>query len=72
MMKFKNLEAEIKRMGLSNVTFAEKVDIEKVTFYNRLKGATKWTLDDMLKVQQTINESLNQNYTLDYLFEREG
>ena len=71
MMKFKNLEAEITRTGMSNVEFSKKVGIETVTFYNRLKGATTWKLTDMRKVQKFINERLNQNYTLDYLFTSE-
>ena len=71
MMKFKNLEAEITRMGMSNVEFSKKVGIETVTFYNRLKGSTTWKLTDMRKVQKFINEKLNQNYTLDYLFTSE-
>lgn len=71
MMKFSNLEAEITRMGMSNVEFSKKVGIETVTFYNRLKGATTWKLTDMRKVQKFINENLNQNYTLDYLFTSE-
>lgn len=70
-MKFSNLEAEITRMGMSNVEFSKKVGIETVTFYNRLKGSTTWKLTDMRKVQKFINEKLNQNYTLDYLFTSE-
>ena len=70
-MKFSNLEAEIARMGMSNVEFSKKVGIETVTFYNRLKGSTTWKLTDMRKVQKFINEKLNQNYTLDYLFTSE-
>lgn len=71
MKKFSNLEAEITRMGMSNVEFSKKVGIETVTFYNRLKGSTTWKLTDMRKVQKFINEKLNQNYTLDYLFTSE-
>ena len=70
-MKFSNIEAEITRMGMSNVEFSKKVGIETVTFYNRLKGSTTWKLTDMRKVQKFINEKLNQNYTLDYLFTSE-
>lgn len=71
MKKFSNLEAEITRMGMSNVEFSKQVGIETVTFYNRLKGSTTWKLTDMRKVQKFINEKLNQNYTLDYLFTSE-
>ena len=56
-MKFSNLEAEITRMGMSNVEFSKKVGIETVTFYNRLKGSTTWKLTDMRKVQKFINEN---------------
>ncbi len=67
-MRFKNLEAEIKRAGISVETFANEIHLEKVTMYNRLKGRTKWTLSDMLCVQKYLTKKNSQFLTLDYLF----
>lgn len=67
-MRFSNLEAEIKRAGMSVETFAKEIHLEKVTMYNRLKGKTKWTLSDMVSIQKYLNNKTSQNLTLDYLF----
>lgn len=70
-MKFNNLEAEIKRTGQSVETVAYELDFERATLYNRLSGKTKWTLSDMIKIQNFLNLKTKQNLTLDYLFKME-
>lgn len=70
-MRFNNLEAEIKRAGLSVETFASEINLEKATMYNRLSGKTKWTLGDMVCVQNYLNAKTSQKLTLDYLFHTE-
>lgn len=67
-MRFNNLEAEIKRAGISVEKFAKEINLDKATMYNRLNGKTKWTLGDMICVQKYINSKTSQNLTLDYLF----
>ena len=67
-MRFKNLEAEFARMGLSVEEVASKLGFAKALIYNRLSGKTNWTLGDMLKIQQFINDGTKSHYTLDYLF----
>ena len=71
-MRFNNLEAEIKRTGLSVENVASELNLERATFYNRLNGKTKWTLGDMLKVQKFINFKTSQQLSLDYLFKVEN
>ena len=70
-MKFNNLEAEIKRTGLSVENVASELNFERVPLYNRLSGKTKWTLFDMIKIQNFINLKTSQHLTLDYLFKME-
>ncbi len=70
-MKFNNLEAEIKRTGLSVENVASELNFERATLYNRLSGKTKWTLFDMIKIQKFINLKTSQQLTLDYLFQME-
>ena len=67
-MRFKNLEAEFTRMGLSVEKIGQELGFEKATLYNRLSCKTNWTLNDMLKVQKFVNEKTKSHYTLDYLF----
>lgn len=65
---FRNLEAEIIRAGISKGAIAEELKICTKSLYNRLNGATDWTIPEMKKLQAMINVSLQTNYTLDYLF----
>ena len=69
-MRFKNLEAEFARMGLSVEEVGKELGWAKVLLYNRLNGRTSWTLSDMLKVQQLVNDRTKSHYTLDYLFSK--
>ena len=67
-MRFKNLEAEFSRLGLSVEEVGNELGFAKCLMYNRLKCKTNWTLSDMLKVQKFINDKTQSHYTLDYLF----
>ena len=70
-MRFRNLEAEFARMGLSVEEVGYKLGFAKAILYNRLACKTNWTLTDMLKVQEFINKATKQHLTLDYLFAKE-
>lgn len=67
-MRFRNLEAEITRIGLSVEEFGNELGFTKGTMYNRLNCKTNWTLTDMRKVQKLINDRTQSKLTLDYLF----
>lgn len=67
-MRFKNLEAEIARAGLSVEEVGHEIGFAKALMYNRLAGKTNWTLIDMLKIQKIINDKTQSHNTLDYLF----
>lgn len=69
-MRFRNLEAEFRRMGKSVEEVARLLGFEKATLYNRLNSKTNWTLNDMLKVQDFVALSTGSHYTLDYLFKK--
>jgi len=62
------LEAEFARIGLSVEEIGNELGFAKCVIYNRLANKTKWTLNDMLKVQKFVNEKLKEHFTLDYLF----
>lgn len=65
---FNNLAAEIKRIGITNKDFAEKVKINPVTFSRKLNGKVDFTLSEMKK----IAEVFNCEFTLEYLFEEKA
>lgn len=67
-MRFKNLEAEFARMGLSVEEVGKELGFAKALMYNRLANKTNWTLNDMLKIQKFVNDRTKQHLTLDYLF----
>ena len=67
-MRFVNLEAEFKRMGLSVEDVGNELGFAKCVMYNRLNSKTNWTLGDMLKIQKFVNDKTQSHYTLDYLF----
>lgn len=69
-MRFKNLEAEFARMGLSVEEVGNELGFAKALMYNRLANKTNWTLNDMLKIQKFINDRTQSHFTLDYLFAR--
>ncbi len=69
-MRFRNLEAEFARMGLSVEEVGRELGFSKVLMYNRLNGRTNWTLSDMIKIQKFVNFKTKSHYTLDYLFSK--
>lgn len=62
--------AEIARAGFTNKALAEKAGMGEVAFGYKVKGKTEWLLKEMLAIQNIINEELQTNYTLDYLFKK--
>lgn len=70
-MRFGNLEAEFTRIGLSVEKVGDELGFAKCVMYNRMKGKTNWTLTDMLKIQELVNERTKTHHTLDYLFAKE-
>mgnify|MGYP003309797239 CR=1 FL=1 len=65
---FNNLAAEIRRTGKTNKEFAEKVQINPVTFSKKLNGKVDFTLSEVKK----ITEFFNCSFTIEYLFEENG
>lgn len=65
---FQNLEAEIKRTGLTKEEFCKKLGISTRGLWNKATGRTKWDLEAMRKVQKAINEMTHQDLSLEYLF----
>ena len=68
---YSNLNAEISRANIDVNQIVSIAKITRPTFIKRKKGISDWKLSEMLLIQRYINEKLNTNYTLDYLFKRD-
>lgn len=62
---FHNLSAEIKRAGLKNKEFAERVQMNPVTFSKKINGKVDFTLSEVVR----IAEFFKCEFTVEYLFE---
>lgn len=65
---FRNLHAEISRAGLTQENLAELIDTSYSNLLNKIKGKRTWTLKEMLAIQEVLNQKLNAQLSLDYLF----
>lgn len=63
---FKNLNAELSRIGMKTEAFARYLGVSKKTANNKLTGRTEFTLSEIEKVS-----SLFPNMSIDYLFYRD-
>ena len=61
---FNNLAAEIKRSGLTQKQFAEKVRINPITFSSKINGKTEFQLVEIKRILEFFNLKLS----FDYLF----
>lgn len=67
-MRYSNLLAELKRANLKPITVAEAIGVSLPAYYSRLNGRTKFKLSDMKAIQSLLNDTLNEDLSLDYLF----
>ena len=51
--KLKNLEAEMKRKGISRKDIAELLGLTYRTIHSRFNGETEWTFRECVKVRDT-------------------
>ena len=68
---YNNLSAEMVRANISISELTEDIGITRQSFNNKKKDISKWTINDMVKIQEYINSKQNTNYTLDYLFQKD-
>lgn len=63
---FRNLQAEIARKGMKNLSeFASVINMNSRTFSRKMAGITEFNLDEMI----IIRDAIGNDCTLDYLFE---
>lgn len=66
---YRNLKAEMARAGLNSTQMAEKIGITKQGFSQKISGQANWNIAEMQKIQEILDNKLEQMLSLDYLFE---
>ena len=65
---FPNLEAELARINMSKVELAKSIGMAITTIYGKFKGDSKWTLKDMERIRDVLQNVSGEELSLDYLF----
>lgn len=65
---YKNLRAEIVRLGLTNKEFAEKVGIKPSTFSTKIQGKVEFTLSEAMKIKNFVGSEM----PIEYIFSSDG
>lgn len=65
---FLNLEAETLRAGLSREEMADLAGMTYQTYKNKLSNFTEFTLPETLKIKEILTKRLDQEFTIEYLF----
>lgn len=65
---FRNLEAELRRAGISRKELAEKVGCNQGTLSLKLNGKSIVTLPEAMRMKKVIYDALQMEFTLEYLF----
>jgi predicted transcriptional regulator len=57
---YKKLETRIFQSGIEKRELAERIGISYVSLYKRLKGETKWSLEEAYLVMQALEIPMDQ------------
>ena len=68
-MQYRNLAAEMTRANMTAREVSSNLDMTEANFSLKMCGKRTWKLKEMTLIQDIINQKLDKNYTLDYLFE---
>lgn len=67
---YPNLVAELARQGITLANLAEKLGLSQRSVYNKINGDNEFTLAEVCKVQELLNEGNEHQHTIDYIFSR--
>ena len=59
------------RAGITSTEMSNILGITLQAFIYKKQGKSEWKLKQMVVIQEQINQKLNTNYTLDYLFKKD-
>ena len=63
-----NYKAELVRADLKVEDITKALGISRMSFYNKKVGKSNYTAEEMKKIKDLINEKLQTDYTIEYLF----
>lgn len=69
---YKNLKAELVRADITTDELTHKLGISRQALINKKNGKSEWKLSEVEAIQKMINEKLNTDYTISYLFDVKG
>lgn len=61
---YRNLEAELKRCGLTKGDLAERMNIQATTLSNKFNGKSHFTLNEAFRIKSILNVTM----TIEELF----
>ncbi len=62
--RYNNLKAEIIRKGLSLTETAKLIGMSRISFYNRMKGSSKFSFDEAKKLADLL--SVDIEFIMEY------
>ena len=66
----KNLQVLRKMTNLTQENLAELINTSYGNLLNKIKGKRVWTLKEMVAIQEVLNQKLDAQLSLDYLFKK--
>lgn len=69
---YPNLEAELKRHGLNNKTYGEKIGVSPSGVSSRLNGKVIFDLKEMIKTKRLLKKSMDYLFDDDFETEKEA
>jgi len=65
---YPNLEAEIARKAITKTELAEKIDMPRTTFTQKLRGDFEFTVAEAKKIKKRVFPE----HSIEYLFKKRG
>lgn len=59
-MDMEYLKYRIRKDNMNLEEFAQMIGISRTSFYKKLKGETEWTCEEMKKIKDTFNLSVEE------------
>lgn len=67
---YRILKAEMVRANISIKQLSMKLDITERSLRNKINGVTEFTLSELLRINEVMNEKMKLSISLEELFER--
>lgn len=68
---YKRLEKIMRDYGIRQLELAKVLNVTPLTIIYRLNGYRAFKLDEAFKIKNYLNSVLNENFTIEEIFEKE-